>query len=66
MIKIEDDLKNMKQAYLDLVENINSNSKDLAKYIENVKQITEDSLSNKFKNDQIRLFNVSRLINFRT
>ena len=56
---VDDDLKNVKKAFLDLVEEIKLNNEELAKYIEETKQITEDSLSNRFKNDQIKLLNVS-------
>lgn len=52
----------MKAAYLDLVEDIKSNNQDLAKYIEDIKRTTEENLTNKFKNDQMKLLNVSGLV----
>lgn len=56
----DEELKEVKRAYLDLVEEIKSNNQDLTKYVEHVKQISDDHLTNKFKSDQIKLFNVSR------
>lgn len=55
----DEELKDVKRAYLDLVDEIKSNNQDLTKYVEHVKQISEDNLTNKFKSDQIKLFNVS-------
>ena len=55
----DEELKDVKRAYLDLVEEIKSNNQDLTKYIEHVKQTSENDLTNKFKSDQIKLFNVS-------
>ena len=56
----DEELKEVKRAYLDLVDEIKSNNQDLTKYVEHVKQVSEEHLINKFKSDQNKLFNVSR------
>lgn len=57
--QILEELQNMRKAHGQLVDDIKLNNEDFAKFVESTGCLIEDSISNKLRNDIMKIFNVS-------